>query len=242
MIEVSKPNSTGMIEARFSGHIVRADYEDVLIPAIEAATADHERLRALVVFDDSFTGYDVSAAWADAKLGLSHWSGFDRVALATDVGWIKATARTFGVMAPCPVGVFALAEAEDARRWLRESLGAVHMNKLDNGALQVQLLGQLDPAEIENAEGDLNARIREMDDFRLLLDLREFDGWQGLSALTAHFSLVREHAPLAQKVAVVGHKTWHRLAQRVMGRFLNAETRFFEADDYADATQWIGAT
>jgi len=227
------------LEMHLTGQVTQGDYDSVLIPAIEAALKEHDAIRVLGVVDEAFTGYDVGAMWADSKLGLTYWRGFDRLAVATDKGWIRMAVRAFAPLMPCPVQVFPLSEAEQARRWLRESLGAVHILDLGGPSLQVRLMGRPDAADFANAERDLDARLRERDGFRLLLDLREFDGWQGLGAIAGHFSLVREHAGLVQRAAVVGKHDWQKLGQRIAGRFLNAESQFFRGEEFEAAKTWL---
>jgi len=238
MIKV-ETGAGNQLEVHLTGQVTQGDYETVLIPAIEAALQEHDAIRVLGVVDEAFTGYDVGAMWADSKLGLTYWRGFDRLAVATDKGWIRIAVRAFAPLLPCPAQVFALSEAEEARRWLRESLGAVHILDLGGPVVQVQLMGRPDAADFAEAEGDLDARLRERDGFRLLLDLREFDGWQGLGAITGHFSLAREHAGLVQRAAVVGDHGWQELGQRVAGRFLNAESRFFPGEEFDAAKAWL---
>lgn len=73
----------------------------------------------------------------------------------------------------------------------------------------------------------------------LLLDLREFDGWSGLSALGQHLSLVRKHHRQPHRIAIVGDETWQKLAEKVLSLFVNAKTHFFDKDDYDDARVWV---
>ncbi|MDV7144268.1 STAS/SEC14 domain-containing protein [Tropicimonas sp. TH_r6] len=239
MITIETGMNGALIEATMSGKIVSADYKGALEPAIEAALSEHDSIRMLVVAGEDFEGYDLGAAWADTKLGLSHWRGFDRIAVVTDIGWMRTSVRLASPVLPCPVQVFPLAEVQQARLWLRESLGAIHIVDLGGPCVEVRLLGDIDPDAYRQAEGDLDARIRERDGFRLLLDLTEFTGWQGISALAAHFSLVREHASLPDRVAVIGNKAWQHMAQRFMGQFLKAESRFFDEADAAQAKEWL---
>lgn len=241
MIELLQTDAEDQLEVKFSGDVRQSDYEQVLIPAVETALAEKDRIRILAIFDADFSGFDLGAAWADTRMGLSHWRGFDRVAVATDVGWIKIAMRAFAPVAPCPVQAFSLAEAGQARRWLRESLGSVHLTDIGGAAIQVQLLGQLDPEVINAAETRLAEHISERGGFRLLLDLRKFDGWQGLSALGAHFNLVRTHAGHADRIAVVGDKTWQHMGQRVAKQVLNVEARFFEPAQFDAARMWLTA-
>lgn len=239
MMTLTADADTNQLELHLSGQVTQDDYDTVLIPAIDRALEDHDGVRVLIVVDPNFTGYDLAAVWSDSKMGMTYWRGFDRVAVAADPGWITTAIHAFAPLMPCPVQVFPLAEADSARRWLRESLGAVHIRDLGGPSLQVQLIGRPDADDFTMAEGDLDARLRERDGFHLLLDLREFDGWQGLSAISGHFSLVREHAAQVQRVALVGEHNWQKLAQRVAGRFLNAETRFFPAEEFGAAKAWL---
>ncbi|SLN44271.1 hypothetical protein ROA7450_02141 [Roseovarius albus] len=239
MIKIETQVDGALLEVQMTGKIVSSDYEETLVPAIETALSYHDTIRMLVIAGDDFEGYDLSAAWADTKLGLSHWRGFDRVAVVTNKGWMRSSIRLFSPVFPCPVQVFALDTLEDARRWLRESLGTIHVIDLGGPAVQVSLIGDVDPEAYQRAEGDLDARIREREGFRLLLDLTEFTGWQGLSALRAHFALAREHAALPDRVAIVGNKGWQHLLQRVAGHFLNAESQFFDGVEMDAAKAWL---
>ncbi len=239
MIEVKSGPSDATIEVRMTGKLTAKDYENVLSPAIKAALEKHDRVKMLVQIGPGFDGFDAGAIWSDAKLGLSHWHGFDRVAVATDVDWIEKSMKIFGFALPCPVKVFDLDEADEARRWLSESLGSVHLTDLGGDVLHVQLMGKLDSADYARAEEGLDAFIRDHQTLKLFLDLSEFDGWQSLSALGDHFSLVREHYRIPSKVAVVGDAAWQKLAERILSRFVKAETRYFDEDDFAAAKAWI---
>lgn len=239
MIEVKSFSDGALLEVHMSGRITADDYRGTLVPAMEAALETHDHVRMLVEFTPLFEGFDMGAAWEDTKLGMSHWSGFERIGVIADKGWLRNSVRMMGPLMPCPVRVFDLGSADEARRWMRESLGAVHVEDLGDGAVHVRLLGQIDPEAIAQAEGDLDAIIRKHDDFRLLIDLSEFDGWQGLSAMGAHFKLAREHAPLASRIAIISDKSWQKMTQRLGSRFINATSRLFESSELDAAKAWL---
>lgn len=238
MIEVTPGPGSATLEIKMSGRLTAQDYETVLTPAIQSALENNDKIRVLVQIGPNLEGFDAGALWSDAKMGLSHWRGFDRAAVVTDVDWIENSIKIFGFAMPCPTRVFDLDEIDDARRWLSESLGSIHMTDLGSGVLHVQLLGKLDSDAYARAEENLNAFIRDNDGVKLLLDLREFDGWQGLSALGDHFSLVRDHYRIPSKVAVVGDEAWQKLGQKVLSRFTSAKTRYFDDDDFDEARKW----
>ncbi len=239
MIEVKPGAAEATLEIRMSGKVTAEDYDRVLTPAIQSALETQDAIRVLVQIGPDFDGFDKGAMWSDAKLGLSHWRGFDRAAIVTDVDWIENAFKIFGFAMPCPTRVFDMDEADEARRWLSESLGSVHQSDLGGDVLHVRLLGKPDSEDFTRAEANLDAFIRDHDTLKLLLDLREFDGWQGLSALASHFSLVREHYRIPVKVAVVGDADWQKLGQKILSRFVAADTRYFDEDGFDAARAWI---
>lgn len=227
----------GTLGFEFSGEISGDDYDRVLTPTIERAVEEYDRIKVLLVFGDQFKGYTLSAAWDDAKMGLRHWSGFERIAVVTDVTWLRTSIRGMSLLMPCPTQLFPLDQRDEARRWLGESLGSIHIDQ-DGDVITVRLLGKLEPSAYDGVDDDLANLMSHSNSVRLVLDLREFDGWSGLSALGDHLSLVREHRRTPQRVAVVGDQAWQRLAQKVMSKFVNADTEFFAPSAYANAVAW----
>ncbi|MBP0481265.1 STAS/SEC14 domain-containing protein [Sagittula salina] len=238
MIELMTPKGVTPMEIRLSGKITDDDYEDVLVPALEAAIEAHDRVRLLVEIAD-FKGYELDALVEDARIGLKHWNGFDRVAVVSGVTLLNRVIKGFSLLYPCPVAVFAPGEADEARRWLRESLGAIHQEDLGDGVLRVALMGKLEASAYEGEAEDLNAFVRAHDGFRMLLDLREFDGWQGLGAIGRHFRLVRDHKAALRKAAIVGDAGWQKLAVRAGREVLGVDAEFFDADSFDAAVAWL---
>ncbi|MEM1006076.1 MAG: STAS/SEC14 domain-containing protein [Pseudomonadota bacterium] len=241
MITVQANSDGALIEVELSGQVTAADYATVLVPAIETALNQHDSVRLLAIVQPEFKGYDLGAAWSDTKLGLSHWRGFDRIAVVADQGWVQTSVRLAAPILPCPVQVFDLAELEAARRWIRQSLGSIHVIDLGGPCVQISLLGKLDPDEYRQAERDLDALLQDRQGFRLLIDLREFDGWHGLSALAAHFRLASRHVGALDRAAIVGDKAWQHVAQRVAGHILGTRTEYFPPDEIENAKSWLAA-
>jgi hypothetical protein len=44
-----------------------------------------------------------------------------------------------------------------------------------------------------------------------------------------------------ERIAIVGDKNWQKMAGKIMARFVNAKTRFFDSGDYNGAVAWIAA-
>lgn len=239
MITVHTNSDGALIEVELSGEVTSADYTNTLVPAIEAALAEHDAVRLLAIVQPEFKGYDLGAAWSDTKLGLSHWRGFDRIAVVAEQSWVQTSIRLAAPILPCPVQVFDMEDLEAARRWMRESLGSVHVTDLGGPCVQISLLGKLDPEQYKQAEADLDAQLQDRQGFRLLIDLREFDGWQGLSAMAAHFRLASRHIGMLDRAAIVGDKAWQHVAKRVASHVLGTRTQFFPSEDVENAKTWL---
>jgi hypothetical protein len=108
-----------VVALRVSGIITARDYRDMLVPLVEDKLKQHDHLKFLVVVDDSFISYSPEAAWDDARFGFSHWADFGRIALVTDIGWMRTAARLFAPLMRAEMHIFALDEIEDARSWIK---------------------------------------------------------------------------------------------------------------------------
>ncbi len=239
MIKVISGLPEGTLGFNISGHVTGGDYDYVLTPAIDKALEQFDRIKLLVQIDPEFKGYSLDAMWDDTKLGLRHWNGFERVAIVTDSGWMKTGVKAMAFMTPCPVQLFAIVELDDARRWLSESLGTIHIDS-EGDVVTVRLLGKLEPSAYDGVSDEIDNGMSHSEHVRLVLDLREFDGWSGISALGTHLSLVREHYRVPERIAVVGEKAWQKMAEKIMNKFVRAEARFFNSSDYDDAIKWAG--
>ncbi|QEY33008.1 STAS/SEC14 domain-containing protein [Synechococcus sp. RSCCF101] len=241
MIELMQDLPGGTLGFVFSGEVRGEDYDTVLVPALETALHEHDRVRMLMCFPDDFQGYALGAVWDDMKTAVHHWRGFERIAVVTDVGWLKTATQAMAALMPCPMHCFPTDQATDARRWLAESLGTIHLDSSD-GVVRLRLIGQLESSSYQRIDRELAAEFSHTEPVRLLIDLREFDGWFGLGAMADHLSLFREHRHIPRAVAVVGSRRWQKGLERLLSRFTEADTRFFEEADVASADQWLHRT
>jgi hypothetical protein len=101
-----------------SGQVTGADYERVLIPAVEAALKKHPKLRLIYELGNDLTGFAPGAMWDDMKLGMAHLSAWEKVAVVTDIGWIANATNLFRFVMPCPVKVFAMKDRAAAEAWI----------------------------------------------------------------------------------------------------------------------------
>lgn len=241
MITVLSRPTDFVFEIRITGTVTDEHYKDILIPALEKALEVQDRVRMLAIFDRDFNRYTLEALALDARMGLKHWRGFDRVAIVADTGWLKTSIKAFSVFMPCPVATFDLADIDTARRWLVEALGSINQTDLGDGMLHVQLRGQVDAAAYAEESTEMSAFLQDHDRFRLLLDLRDFDGWQGLDALSDHFFLVRSHHQKLDKIAIVGDAAWQAMASRLGRQLFKIPSHYFPSQDFDGAMAWLSS-
>ena len=101
------------------GRVTKADYDSVLVPAVEKALEKHRKVRLYYETAADFAGIDPGAMWEDFKVGMEHLTRWERAAVVTDVEWIKQTMRLFSFLMPGAMKSFPTSEAARAREWIR---------------------------------------------------------------------------------------------------------------------------
>jgi hypothetical protein len=90
----------------------------MLVPAVVQALKTHDKVRLYYETASDFVGIDPGAMWEDFKVGMEHLTRWERVAVVTDVEWIKQTMRFFSFLMPGTMKLFPTSEATQAREWI----------------------------------------------------------------------------------------------------------------------------
>jgi hypothetical protein len=110
----------GTFGFRASGQITPQDYRDVVLPPLRAAVENGEKLRVLVAVSEFREG--PTAVWedlkADVELGIRHRQAWERVAVVSDMGWVRKASELFAWMMPGELRAFGEDELEAAKAWL----------------------------------------------------------------------------------------------------------------------------
>jgi len=117
MIEVLGDMPEGTLGFEAVGEVTADDYKNVMEDPVTWAAAGGGRVRILYLVGHRFEKYSAGAMWEDAKFGLSEPGHWDRVALVTDVDWMRHLAAGFGWMVPGRFKTFPVKELEDAKAW-----------------------------------------------------------------------------------------------------------------------------
>ena len=100
------------------GRVTKADYDAVLVPAVQNALSTHDKVRLYYETDADFAGLEPGAMWEDFKVGVEHLTRWERIAVVTDVAWIQHTVRFFAFLMPAQTKLFSRAEVAKARAWI----------------------------------------------------------------------------------------------------------------------------
>jgi hypothetical protein len=122
MVEKMEGFPEGVLGFSAKGTVTKVDYEEVIIPAVEEALAKFHKVRFLYSLGGDFKEFEAAAMWEDAKIGLKHLTSWERVAVVTDVDWIRAAIKVFGFLLHGHIRIFPNSEIIEARAWISEQI------------------------------------------------------------------------------------------------------------------------
>lgn len=101
------------------GVVDAGDYSRTIAPVVEAALARHDRINLVYEISPEFETFTAGALWSDALLGAGHLTRFGKVALVTDLPWMRTAAQVFAPLVPTELRVFG--DLKDARAWIEDA-------------------------------------------------------------------------------------------------------------------------
>jgi len=102
------------------GTVTVNDYVSIIIPAVEELFSRQEKVRFLYHLGEDFTGFEAGAMWQDTKLGLKHLQGWEKIAIVSDIEWVRAAIKIFGLVILGHVRLFHNNELAEATQWISE--------------------------------------------------------------------------------------------------------------------------
>jgi hypothetical protein len=243
MIEVMNDLPENVLGVRALGEVTSDDYVNTLVPALEDKLTRFKKARLLYVIGDDFKGYTGGAAWEDTKVGMKHFTSFERVAIVTDIDWIENTAKAFGFVFPGEVEVFDDDELEKARQWVCEppSQGELSFELMkDERVLVLEPKGELEAADFERVSQDVDPFIEETGGLNgIMIVAKHFPGWDDFAALSSHVRFVREHHKVVKRVALVTEDRALSAVPRFASRFVDADIKTFPMEQRDAALLWV---
>src|SRR5262245_51342026 len=120
MIEIIEGLSNNVVGIAVNGRVTKKDCDDVLMPAMRNSLKRHDKIRLYYELNSRFPG----AAWDDLNFGIERIPPCERVAIVTDVGWIRYTVKALRFLIPGEIRVFAADQASEGRAWISATPGS----------------------------------------------------------------------------------------------------------------------
>ena len=110
IVEGLPDNVVGIVA---KGRVTNEDCDKILKPLMQNSLK-HEKVRLYYEIGSRFPG----AAWEDLGIGLEHIPQWERVAIVTDVGWVRHTVNALRFLIPGEVRVFTTHQAYQGCAWI----------------------------------------------------------------------------------------------------------------------------
>ena len=127
MLELIEGLPKNVVGIAVSGRLTMQDCQDVLVPAMQKSLKRHEKIRLYYELNSRFPG----AAWDELELGLEDLSRCERVAIVTDIGWVRLTVKALRFLIPSEIRVFPTVQADEGRAWITAPPGSRVSAKVD---------------------------------------------------------------------------------------------------------------
>ena len=118
MIEIISGLPDNVVAFTATGRVTAMECEAILLPVVAGARKRHDRLRLYYELECRFPG----AAWEDLDIAPLQMQPWERVALVTDVSWVRHTVKALRFLIPAEIRVFSTAQANEGRGWITEGL------------------------------------------------------------------------------------------------------------------------
>ena len=118
MIQIINGLPDNIVAFVATGRVTTAECDTILIPAVARARKRHDGLRLYYELECRFPG----AAWEDLDIAPLQLQPWERVALVTDVSWVRHTVRALRFLIPADIRVYTTAQADEGRVWIADGL------------------------------------------------------------------------------------------------------------------------
>ena len=107
-----------VVGVRALGKVNKAEYESVLLPALEKAIKQYGKLNYIMVLETSVGNFAPEAWLEDIKAGLKHYAKWNKVAIVTDEKFFEKITDFVSLLIPGEARGFPLSELEVAKAWV----------------------------------------------------------------------------------------------------------------------------
>lgn len=224
--------------------ITGEDYEKIMIPSINEKLKEYSKIGLMYHIGDEFEKYEIKAVLDDMKVGFQHMRAFERIAIITDVDWVKNWVNMFHFMFPGKMKLFKNSELESAKDWVSQTpvfkQGLETSLDEEKWIMYFKPLGKITSEDFEYLGMLMDPYTEWNKELKwLVIDASAFDGYESFEAFTTHFKFVRWHQKYIKKLAIITDSTLLSFAEKLASIFIHAEIKKFNVTEKGKAFEWI---
>ncbi|HEU0207588.1 MAG TPA: STAS/SEC14 domain-containing protein [Candidatus Udaeobacter sp.] len=114
------------------------------------------------------------------------------------------------------------------------------LSSINGEFVAVEVSGKLTQQDYDELIPSWKATIARHGKMRLLFIMHDFHGW-GPRAAWDDFRFDLRHRSQVERVAMVGEKKWQEWMTKIASWFVDADVRYFDISQHAEAEQWVRA-
>jgi SpoIIAA-like len=120
MIELIEDLPRNVVGISVKGRVTKDECREILAPAIARSLRWRDKIRLYYELGSRFPG----SGWDDLDLGFENASACERIAIVTDIAWVRLTVKAIRFLIPGEIRVFDTVEAAEARAWITARPGS----------------------------------------------------------------------------------------------------------------------
>ncbi len=120
MIELIEDLPRHVVGIAVKGRVTKDECREILAPAIARSLRWRDSIRLYYELGSRFPG----SGWDDLDLGDEHASRCERIAIVTDIAWVRLTVKAIRFLIPGEIRVFSTLETQEARAWIAARRGS----------------------------------------------------------------------------------------------------------------------
>jgi hypothetical protein len=120
MIEIMSETEGNILVVKATEKLTAKDYEEVFIPKINQLIQEYRKVRVVVFLAENFSGWEISAAWDDARFGIQHRNDFEKMAVVGGSKWVKWATKISSHFMEGQVATYDTSGLQSAVAWAKE--------------------------------------------------------------------------------------------------------------------------
>ncbi len=114
MIELIEDLPHNVVGIAVKGRVTKEECRKVLLPAMTKALRWRDHIRLYYELGSRFPG----SGWDDLDLGFEQAACCERIAIVSDIAWVRLTVKAIRFLIPGEIRVFGTLETDAARAWI----------------------------------------------------------------------------------------------------------------------------